>query len=112
DARRPAARSQRGDRTYQPGIGPHSENAAIRLALAEMKDRSWQQFIPYPALLRQKCDLGIGSPLEWVIEIKMARFRGDNGKPDDTALKDLLSPYESDRSALTDCVKLANSSFT
>ena len=42
----------------------------------------------------------------------MARFRGDNGKPDVTGLKDLLSPYESDRSALTDCAKLATSGFT
>ena len=41
----------------------------------------------------------------------MARLRGDNAKPDDTALKDILSPYEADRSALTDCVKLATSSF-
>lgn len=41
----------------------------------------------------------------------MARFRGDNGKPDDTSLKDLLSPYPSDRSALTDAVKLARSGF-
>ena len=36
----------------------------------------------------------------------MARFKGDNGKPDDTALKDILSPYESDRSAVTDTMKL------
>lgn len=41
----------------------------------------------------------------------MARFRGDNGKPDDTSLKDVLSPYEADRSALTDAVKLAHSRF-
>lgn len=41
----------------------------------------------------------------------MARFKGDNGKLDDTAVKDLLSPYESDRSALTDTVKLARSGF-
>jgi hypothetical protein len=41
----------------------------------------------------------------------MARFRGDNGKPDDTALKDLLSPYESDRSAVGDAAKLARSGF-
>ena len=39
----------------------------------------------------------------------MARFFGDNGKPDDTSLKDLLSPYEQHRSALTDCGKLSRS---
>jgi hypothetical protein len=37
----------------------------------------------------------------------MARFYGDNGKPDDTAFKDILSPFEVDRSAVTDCAKLA-----
>jgi hypothetical protein len=42
-----------------------------------------------------------------MIELKMARFYGDNNKPDDTSLKDLLSPFEPDRSALTDCAKLA-----
>jgi hypothetical protein len=53
----------------------------------------------------------VGQPYEWVVEIKMARLRGDNGKPDDTAIKDILSPYESDRSALADCTKLATADF-
>jgi hypothetical protein len=39
----------------------------------------------------------------------MARPNGDNGKPDDTAIKDILSPFRADRSALTDCLKLAES---
>jgi hypothetical protein len=69
------------------------------------------QFLPYPNAPRQKCDLWIGAPLEWAVEVKMARFMGDNGKPDPSALKDLLSPWEADRSALTDCVKLAASGF-
>jgi hypothetical protein len=41
----------------------------------------------------------------------MFRPNRDNGKPDDTAIKDILSPFASDRSALTDCVKLAASSI-
>ncbi len=44
---------------------------------------------------------------EWMLEIKVARFQGDNGKPDDTAIKDILSPFEDDLSALTDCVRKA-----
>ena len=36
----------------------------------------------------------------------MARLAGDNGKADDTSIKDILSPYPDDRSALTDCTKL------
>jgi hypothetical protein len=107
----------RTGRRYQPGIGPHAEDAAIALMLAELrKTPSYEaircgQFMPYPDAPRQKCDLWLGDPLEWVAEVKMARFRGDNGKPDDTALKDLLSPYESERSALTDAVKLSRSGF-
>jgi hypothetical protein len=116
DALRPVAKSHRGTRVYQPGIGPHAENAAIALALATFTSQAaigpWGQFVPYPGFPRQKCDLWVGQPCEWVIEIKMARFRGDNGKPDDTAIKDILSPYESDRSALADCTKLATAQFT
>ena len=115
DARSPQHVSRTG-RAYQPGIGPHSENSAVALVLAELPHGVLEgmvcgQFVPYPGVQRQKCDVWFGEPLEWVVEIKMARFRGDNGKPDDTALKDLLSPYSSDRSALTDCQKLAESGF-
>ena len=42
----------------------------------------------------------------------MARLYGDNGKPDDTAVGQILSPYASDHSAVSDCVKLAEASFT
>jgi hypothetical protein len=45
------------------------------------------------------------------IEVRMGRFRGDNGKPDDTGIKDLISPFLTDRGALADGVKLAASDF-
>lgn len=112
-----SAVSQRGTRTYQAGIGPHSENAAIKLALVQLlrmpgyEGLTAGQFLPYPDTPRQKCDLWVGEPLEWAIEVKMARFFGDNGRPDDTAIKDVLSPYPSDRSAVTDCLKLAEADF-
>jgi hypothetical protein len=53
----------------------------------------------------------LGEIPEWAIEVKMARLSGDNGKPDDTSIKDILSPYESDRSAISDCKKLAESTL-
>jgi hypothetical protein len=34
------------------------------------------QFLPCPTAPRQKCDLWIGEPLEWAIEIKMALWHG------------------------------------
>jgi hypothetical protein len=113
DSRNPQWVSQRSGRAYSPGIGPHAENAAVALTLAELRhQRLYQglplgQFLPYVNSPKQKCDVWLGDPPLWAIEVKMARFKGDNGKPDDTALKDLLSPYEADRSALTDCIKLA-----
>jgi hypothetical protein len=58
---------------------------------------------------KQTCDLLWGDPPQWAIEIKMFRPNGDNGKPDDTAIKDILSPFACDRSAVADCRKLAAS---
>ena len=64
--------------------------------------------VPYP-IGRQKCDLCIGThpAWEWNVEFKMLRLMGDNGKPNDNMLMHILSPYPNDRSALTDCLKLA-----
>jgi hypothetical protein len=103
----------RTGRRYQAGIGPYSENQAMALVVEELCRAGLRggQFLPYPAASRQKCDLWIGEPLDWVIEVKMGRFRGDDGKPDDTGIKDLISPFSSDRSALGDGVKLAASTF-
>ena len=39
----------------------------------------------------------------------MLRLVDDNGNPNDNMLMHILSPYPNDRSALTDCLKLANS---
>src|SRR2546422_2143717 len=109
DARRPVFTSRTG-RVYQPGIGPHSEDRAVDLILGELRTAAPQAYgslvcrMPYEAS-RQTCDVVLAG--EWMIEMKMARFYGDNNKPDDTSLKDLLSPFDVDRSALTDCTKLA-----
>ena len=115
DRQRPQASGRKG-RVYQPGIGPHAEDEAVRLVVAELKRLrpleygSLRTRVPYPNS-RQKCDLALGSGPEWAIEVKMARFSGDNGKPDDTAVKDILSPYDKDRSAISDCAKLVHAGF-
>jgi hypothetical protein len=104
----------RTGRRYQAGIGPYPENKAMELVVEELRAAAafvCGQFISYPAAVRQKCDVWLGDPLEWVVEVKMGRFRGDNGKPDDTGIKDLISPFRADRSALIDSVKLAKSEF-
>jgi hypothetical protein len=70
--------------------------------------RDFQSGVAYRNLPRQKCDLCIGtSPAwSWVIEVKLLRFLGDNGQPNDNILMHILSPYPAHRSALTDCNKL------
>ena len=64
--------------------------------------------VPYPNLPRQRCDITVGRSQQnrWAIEAKLLRFLGDNGKPNDNMLMHVISPYDEDRSALTDCTKL------
>jgi hypothetical protein len=67
DSRSPQHISRTG-REYRPGIGPHSENAAVALVLSELvellPDAVCGQVAPYPNAPRQKCDLWFGTPLE------------------------------------------------
>lgn len=116
DAARPQAAASRTGRVYAPGLGPHGEVAAMVLILDQlirMRPDCYADSGPadYPGT-RQRCDLVVGRPPIWAVEIKMARAFGDNAKLDDTYLKDLLSPYPQDHSALGDAVKLASSGFT
>jgi hypothetical protein len=114
DSRGPIAVSPRSGRRYQAGIGPHPEDRAVDLVVAELAQSraEWavRLRVCYPGS-QQTCDLLIGEPLEWALEVKMWRRNGDNGKPDDTAFKDILAPYSSDRSAVSDCLKLASSTL-
>jgi hypothetical protein len=81
----------------------------VDLIIAQMRSMHSQAYdrlgcrIPYSGS-RQACDIAL--PAEWLIEVKMGRFYGDNNKPDDTSIKDILSPFDVDRSAVTDCAKL------
>jgi hypothetical protein len=54
--------------------------------------------------------LSHGSP--WAIEVKHARLYRNNGEREPCEFQHLISPYADDRSALTDCEKLAQSQFT
>ena len=118
DARRPVAINQRTKQPFQPGIGPHSEAQAVRLAVAEMQAAQPNRYrdvsfdIPYPDKPRQKCDLSIADDGDTLfVESKLLRILGDNGKPNDNMLMHILSPYPQHRSALTDCQKLRQSGF-
>lgn len=116
DRRSPQAASHRdGTRLYKPGIGPFGEDDAVALTLAEMRTSNGNAYANagkrrYPSG-KFVCDLALGELPEWAIEVKMARLRRDNGTYEDTTTKKILSPYPDDRSAVTDCRKLAGSGF-
>jgi hypothetical protein len=70
DLRHPQAVSSRTGRTYQPGIGPHTEAAAIALVLAELVAldpiySAHRTNVPYPDQSRQRCDWCLGSSPTW-----------------------------------------------
>jgi hypothetical protein len=116
DHKRPQAASHRdGTRLYKPGIGPFSEDAAVAMVLSEMRARHADAYASAGKRRyqsgRYECDLALGDLPEWAIEVKMARLGRDNGTYEDTTTKKILSPYPDDRSAVTDCRKLANSDF-
>lgn len=120
DSRQPIAINVRSKEAYRPGIGPHPESKTVELVAKELELLKPQTYdcrigigIPYPDIVRQKCDLCLGNNpnWEWTIEIKMLRILGDNGKPNDNILMHILSPYPAHRSALTDCKKLIESGF-
>jgi hypothetical protein len=73
--------------------------------------RSIELGVKFPSSPRQRCDLVIGEPPAWAIEVKLFRILGDSGKLNDNMLMHLLSPYSAHRSALTDLTKLLVSGF-
>ncbi len=120
DSHKPIAINSRSKTPFQPGIGPHTESKTVELVAKELEilfpqtyENYWSTSVPYPDIVRQKCDLCFGEApnWEWAIEIKMLRFLGDNGKPNDNILMHILSPYPKHGSALTDCKKLLESGF-
>ena len=100
---------------YQPGIGAHSEDGMVELALLAaapcLSEVKVTTRVSYPASKRVKCDVYLSGSPDWAIEVKLLRRLGDNGKPNDNILMHILSPYAQDRSAVTDCAKLAHSGF-
>lgn len=119
DAIRPQASNQRTGSLFQPGIGPHTEEQTVQRVMEQLNqlhppryDSRWKTGLPYATIgSRKKCDLCLGNPpnWDWAIEVKMLRFLGDNGMPNDNILMHILSPYPAHRSSLTDCEKLLDS---
>jgi hypothetical protein len=116
DALGPVPPPSRTGTIYQAGIGAHSEHRMVEFALAAVSSRlngvTVETRVLYPRSGRIKCDVRLTGGTDWAIEMKLLRRLGDNGKSNDNILMHILSPYKQDRSAVTDCVKLAQSGFT
>jgi hypothetical protein len=86
DATAPIGRSK--TRTYQPGVGPLTEAAALAAAFrhlnAAMPDK-------YPRCApRELCDMTLQD--DWALEAKLIRPFGDNGKPAEHWSENILHP--------------------
>ena len=102
------------DRVYRPGIGPLTEEEAVRRAvqhLQEIRPDVYSSAAPrnYPSD-RQKCDLVI--PGEWAFEFKLIRPFGDNGKEAEHWSENILHPYPGSTSSIGDCIMLLMSRFS
>src|SRR5438874_4782224 len=100
------------EKTYKPGIGPFPEARTVDLVFKHLaKTKSFfAEAKPscYPGQ-KTKCDIVI--PGQWAIEFKLARPFGDNGRPAEHWIENVLYPYEGNQSALGDCMKLLRSNY-
>lgn len=82
DSHAPVAVSLRTRRSYQPGIGPHTEARAVKLVMAHLADAEPQRYgsyrlgVPYGDGTRQTCDVCLGGPeaRDWAVEAKILRL--------------------------------------
>lgn len=102
-------------RSYQPGIGPHAEGAALRLALKQMEKESPDRYgkavqeVSYPEESRKDCDLVV--PGQWAVEVKLARAFRDNGNESPHWIEGVLYPYDDNKGIIGDCLRLRRSAF-
>lgn len=104
---------------WKAGIGPFEEEAQLAMILEALSDADRQpwpikQEVQYPESPK-RCDLVVdadGGRLP--TEVKLLRFRRDNGNIDPNMYKSVFSPFpeRSSSSMLTDAKKLVDSEFT
>ena len=90
---------QRGQRIYQPGIGPFSEPQLVK----RIAERLTSAGI-FARTTRTQADLDVLGI--WAVEFKLARPFGDNRNPAEHWSENLLHPYEGPTSLIGDALKL------
>lgn len=109
--------NQRTGATYLPGVPTMPEINVSKEVLTWwvatypsdfIPNDAYRTEVPYPRILRAKCDIVFSSDgnwpdlPEWAIEVKRIQFVGDNGKNNDYNVPKILSPYLKDRSLIHD----------
>ena len=111
----PPAVNVKTKKEYQKGIGPYQEKPFVKHVTNDMKTRNpelWSNITleeKYPNERYKSCDVVVNN--NFFIEIKAIRKMRDNGTQEEFLVNHILSPYENDKSFLTDTKKLLNSDF-
>ncbi len=103
---------------WKPGIGPFEEGEQIRrLVEASRRDSEFETSldteVTYPGSAK-RCDLVLERPeIRIPVEVKLLRFRLDNGQIDPNCFSSVFSPFPEAQSAslLTDIRKLYHADF-
>ena len=110
----PPAKNVKTGIEYDRGIGPYQEKLLVQYIIQDLKKKNpteYSQLIPevkYPND-RKKCDIVLNNKL--FIEVKGVRKMRNNGVHEEFLVNHILSPYEADKSFLTDTKKLLDSGF-
>ncbi len=86
---------------FQAGVGPYGEPQLLKLVCQQLN--SLPRYASGVKTMRTPDILISGS---WVLEVKIVRPFGDNGKPAENWSVNLLHPYPGNTSLLGDCLKL------
>ena len=110
----PPAKNVRTKEEFDRGIGPYQEKLLIEHVVNNMKENNSSLYsnveleVKYPND-RKRCDVVINDNL--FIEVKAVRKMRNNGTHEEFLVNHILSPYEADKSFLTDTQKLLDSGF-
>ena len=110
----PPAKNARTGEEYAKGIGPYQEKLLIEHITEDLKKINSDRYgnleteVKYPND-RKRCDVVLNKKL--FIEVKAVRKMRNNGVHEEFLVNHILSPYEADKSFLTDTKKLLNSGF-
>ena len=110
----PPAKNVRTGEKYERGIGPYQEKLLIEHIVKDLKKHHFTAYekleteVKYPQD-RKRCDIVLNNNL--FIEVKAVRKMRNNGAHEEFLVNHILSPYEADKSFLTDTKKLLSSGF-